>query len=68
MKLINNDYSLNANNFCTSDGEVWRLIGTDGSSKLAKDAIDEWRSGDDYIKISRENLLKKQEQNKIFLK
>lgn len=68
MKVINNDYSLNSNHFCTSDGEVWKLIGTDGKEKLAKDALDEWRSGNEYIKLTREQLLKKQENNKIFLK
>lgn len=66
MKVINNDYSLNFNTFQTDNG-IYTIVGTDGSAKLAKDAIDEWRCEQRYIKISREELLNRQNKGLIMV-
>lgn len=62
--VINSDYSLNFNTFQTDNG-IYTIVGTDGSARLAKDAIDEWRCGQRYIKISRQELLNRQNKGLI---
>lgn len=63
-KIINEDYSLNYNQFQTNQG-VWHICGTDGSPKLLKDTLDEWRCGNQRINITRDKLLEKQNKGLI---
>ena len=62
--VINSDYSLNFNTFQTDNG-IYTIVGTDGSERLAKDAIDEWRCGDRRVKITRQELLNRQNKGLI---
>lgn len=65
MKVLNQDYYYLTNTF-QGENDTWKLIGTDGTARYAKNAIDTFTNGKgEYIEVERCKVMEMQNKGLI---